>query len=160
MLDEDIGDEPLNAINEHVKVAVAIDSGAVDNTLPPSELPDTVEVEEIKTGRHFVGAGGDQITKFGTCMTMLEGRAGKVGCKWQVADVTRPLHSVSRIAGPADGPGHQDVLFSNKKAVVVPPGVVEKVLQSVKPVAQYDREQGLYVANMTMSGFTRPGQVR
>ena len=157
---DDVEDEPINAVHEHVKVAVAIDSGAVDNTLPPSELPETVEVEENKTGKHFVGAGGDQITKFGTCMTLLEGQAGKVGCKWQVADVTRPLHSVSRITGPADGPGHQDVLFNNKKAVVVPPGIVEKILQSIKPVAQYNREQGLYVANMTMSGFTRPGPAR
>ena len=111
-----------------------------------------------KTGKHFVGAGGERITKHGKCITMMTGEHGKVGCRWQLADVTRPLYSVSRIAGPEDGPGDHDVLFNNKRAVVVPPGVVEKVLQSVKPVAEYKRSGGLYLAEMTLSDFVRQGQ--
>ncbi len=55
----------------------------------------------------------------------MEGEGGKCACRWQVADVTRPLHSASEITGPEEGPGVQDVLFSNKRCVVVPPGILE-----------------------------------
>ena len=159
MLMNEDAEESLNAVQERVKVRVAVDSGAVANTVHPRELPDTVRVEENRTGKHFSGAGGETIEKFGSCTTLLEGEAGMVGCNWSVADVTRPLHSVSCIAGPEEHPtGLQDVLFNNKKCVVVPPGVVEMILKTVKPVAQYNRERGLYVADMIMSGFPRPGQ--
>ena len=50
------------------------------------------------------------------------------------------------------------MLFNNEKAVVVPPGIVNDILKKVTPVAQYDREGGLYVAEMTLSGFARQGQ--
>ena len=157
LINEDV-EEPLNAVQERVRVRVAVDSGAVANTVHPRDLPDTVKVEENRTGKHFVGAGGETIEKFGTCMTLLEGEVGVVGCNWNVADVTRPLHSVGCIAGPEEGPGLQDVLLNNKKCVVVPPGVVEMTLKTVKTVAQYNRDHGLYVGNMTMSSFPRPGQ--
>ena len=50
------------------------------------------------------------------------------------------------------------MLFNNEKAVVVPPGVVNEILKKVKPVAQYHREGGLYVAELTLLGFTRQGR--
>ena len=81
----------------------------------------------------------------------MEGEGGKCACRWQVADVTRPLHSVSEITGPEEGPGVQDVLFSNKRCVVVPPGVLEKVMKSVKAVAEYKRRGGLHLADMVLS---------
>ena len=45
-----------------------------------------------------------------------------------MADVTRPLHSASQVAGPYEGAGNQDVLSNNKRCVVVPPGEVEAVM--------------------------------
>ena len=43
--------------------------------------------------------------------------------------------------------------------MVVPPGVVDKILETIKPVMQYDREGNLYVGEMEMSTFGRQGAV-
>ena len=106
----------------------------------------------------FVGAKGERIDKYGPCDTKLESRHGAVGCKWQLADVTRPLHSVSAVVGPKEGPGKQDVLFNSKKCVVVPPGAVDEVLKRIAPVMEYEREGNLYTAGVLMSAFGRQGQ--
>ena len=91
-------------------------------------------------------------------MTNIESAHGQVGCKWHVADVTRPLHSVSQIAGPYDGDGNADVRFNNRRCVVVPPGVVEAMMQHISPIAEYHRDGNLYLSDFTMSDFVRPGQ--
>ncbi len=88
---------------------------------------------------------------------MLQSEHGQVACEWKVADFSRAPHSISKVAGPPEGPGAHDVLFNNRVGVVVPPGVVDTVLKYVKPLMQYDREGGLYVAEVKMSGFPRPG---
>ena len=59
------------------------------------------------------------------------------------------------------GPGTHDILFNNKIGVVVPAGVVDRILKVVKPIMKYKRKGGLYVAEMELSaldntGFTRP----
>ena len=69
------------------------------------------------------------------------------------------VHSVRQIAGPADGDGNMDVLFNNKRCVVVPPGVVEAVMKQIgEPIAEYERDGNLYLSTFTMSDFIRPGQ--
>ena len=50
--------------------------------------------------------------------------------------------------------------LNNGMGVVVPAGWVDKVLEKVKPLAKYNREGGLYLADMELSGFTRQGQGR
>ena len=90
----------------------------------------------------------------------MTGSKGAVGCPWDLADVTRSLNSVSQTCGPEDGNGKADVLFTNKKGVVVPPGMVDKILEMCTPIAEYPRKGGLYIAEMTLSGFTRQGQGR
>ena len=111
------------------------------------------------TGKHFSGAGGEAIAKFGECMTNIEGAHGKVGCRWNVADVTRPLHSVGQIAGPIDGDGNMDIHFNNKRCVVVPPGVVAAVMKKIgTPIAEYQRGGNLYLGSFAMSDFARQGQ--
>ena len=90
----------------------------------------------------------------------MSGKHGRVECNWQVADVTRPLHSVSHIAGPEEGPGIHDALLTNKKCVVVPPGAVERLLATVPLLAEYTRTGGLYLGEMTMSSFARQGLQR
>ncbi len=151
-------EEILAAATEHVTIRAAMDSGSVDNVIHPQELPCDADPVPNTTGKHFVGANNSKIQKFGHCKTRLKSQHGQVGCDWQLADVTRPLHSVSKVTGPMDGPGKQDVLFSNKKCVVVPPGIVEEILKRVKPVAEYPREGNLYVGEFTMSTFGRPSQ--
>ena len=154
----------LNAGFRFPEVEVAADTGAVDNVIGEGDVPSSVRTVPNTTGRHFTGAGGDRIRQIGTCKTLMRDSNGReIGCQWRVADVTRALHSISRIAGPEDGDGDHDVLFNNKRGVVVPPGTVDKVLlalakQKIKPITEYKRKGGLYVAKMKLSGFARPGQ--
>ncbi len=151
-------DPTIAAVAERVAIRPAMDSGSVANVLHPSDLPAGAVPSPNTTGRHFAGARGGRIERFGSCETLLEGEHGAVSCNWQLADVTRPLHSVGQVTGPEDGPPKTDVLFNNQKCVVVPPGVVEEILKKVKPIAEYKREGNLYLADMTMSVFGRQGQ--
>ena len=74
--------------------------------------------------------------------------------RWNVADVGRILRAVSQVTGPVDHPaGKHDVLFDNKRCVVVEPGVVEYILQRVKPITEYARGGALYLAEMQLSTF-------
>ena len=98
------------------------------------------------------------IEKFGECMATLEGPHGQGGCRWNVAAVIRPLHSVSQIAGPYGGGGNQDVFFDNKRCAVVAPGVVEAIMKQISPVAEYHRDGNLYLSDFTMSDFVLQGQ--
>ena len=148
----------IAAVQEEVKAVVAIDSGAVANVVNPESVPKCVQIAPNTTGKHFRGANDSVIEKFGSCTTLMRDESGReVGCRWQVADVTRPLNAVSCITGPEEGDAIHNVIFSNKRAVVVPPGILEQVLKHVTPVAEYWRNGGLYTAEMTMSSFTRQG---
>ena len=71
-------------------------------------------------------------------------------------EVVRLLHAVSKITGTVEAPKH-DVLFTAGRAVVVPHGVVKNLLKKEKPLIQYDREGGLFVAKKTVSTFA--GQI-
>ena len=143
---------------EKVTIRPAMDSGAVANVLHPKDLPADAEPQPNRTGKHFVGANNARIEKFGSCETVLESHLGAVGCNWQLADVARPLHSVSVVTGPIDGPGKQDVLFNNKCGFVVPPGVVAEIMKRVKPIMEYPRDGNLYTCEVEMSAFRRQGQ--
>ncbi len=149
----------LTTAPAQVKVSVAADTGAVDNVIGPDDLAADM-APDGKVERHFVGASDEHIENYGQCDSILSGDLGQVLCKWNVADVARPLHSISKMAGPEDGPGVHDILFNNKKGVVVPPGVVNAILEHIKPILQYDRKGGLYVAELTMSSFARQGHKR
>ena len=151
-------EEMIGATTEIVTVRPALDSGSVDNVIHPKELPSDANTTPNNTDSHFVGANNSRIEKFGTCDTSLESKCGKVGCHWKLADVSRPLHSVSRVTGPKDGPGKQDVIFNNRVGVVVPPGIVDEILKRVKPLARYEREGNLYVGEFKMSAFGRQSQ--
>jgi len=158
-------DELIGEIDEpaSTKVKVAMDSGCVANVIHPNHLPPRVvrSAEPNRTGRNFVGAGGDSIKFHGTCLShMRDPRGHRVNCKWNMADVTRPLNSVSSVCGPEDGDGDHDVLFNNKLCVVVPAGIVNKILETVTPLTRYDREGNLYTAEMELSDFIRQGQGR
>ena len=77
-------------------------------------------------------------------------------CAWSVAEVVRPLHVVCKITGIVEEPKH-DILLTDGRAVVVPHGIVENLLKTMKPLMHYDRKGGLFVAKMTVS--TSAGQI-
>ena len=156
--EEDEGEESVNAVQKETRIRAAMDSGSCRNVTHPNTIPSGVKITPNTTGKHFSGAGGEVIEKYGECVTTIEGLHGAVDCRWNVADVTRPLHSVSQIAGPYEGEGNHDVLFNNKRCVVVEPGIVEAILQHMKPVAEYQRDGNLYLSEFTVSGFARQDQ--
>ena len=159
---DELGQLIANTVDE-VTMQVAIDSGSCANVVPEEDLPKGVVIEPNLEDTHFSGAGGDRIKKFGTCRTRCAGAVGEFVTDWSVAEVTRALHSVSKVTGPEEHPtGHHDVLFNNKRCVVVPPGIVEKILKVISPIAEYKRQGGLYLAEMELSNtpdedFHRPG---
>ena len=87
--------------------------------------------------------------------------------KYQVVDVTRTLHSASRICDQ-----DHEILFTKYGAAVVPSGMLSRHLRENAVVAKYPRRGGLYVADLMasspdkvagnkevdkQSGFTRQG---
>ena len=128
MVDEEY--QPINAVAQVRRRKVASDSGAVANVIHPDMLPDDVEFVPNTTGFHFVNAQGGVIQKFGSCKTVMKGERGPVGCGWQAADVARALHSVSQTTGEPEDP-KQDVLYNASRCVVVPPGVVDYILNVI-----------------------------
>jgi hypothetical protein len=87
----------------------------------------------------------------------MSSKHGRAGCNWQMAAVSRALHSVGIVAGPKGGPGKQDILFNNEKCYVVAPGIVKKLMETLSAVAEYDREGNLYVGEFTLESFRRQG---
>ena len=164
IFDDDDGDDAeevvaVAAVAEKVRVGVAADSGATDNVIGLDDLPDGV-IPEGPPGAPFSNASGGAIKKYGKVTTLMENADGKVGCGWTACAVTRPLHSVSKVCGPEEGPGVQDFMFNNRIGVVMPPGLVDLLLKHIKPVARYPRRGGLYVGDFEMSSFTRQGPAR
>ena len=79
MLVNDEGDDELLATAEgRVVVRAAIGSGSVANVIHPDDLPSGVEAKENTTGKHFSGAGGSIIKKYGSCPTMGQTKNGSV----------------------------------------------------------------------------------
>ena len=117
---------------------MAADSGAVTHVIHPSQLPAGC-VPTGATGDHFTGAGGEHIERFGEVDTVLTGSYGPAACAWDCADVTRALHSVAKVIGPEHGEGVREVLFTNRRAVVVPASFVEDILKRVTFVLEYNR---------------------
>jgi hypothetical protein len=140
-----------------VKIRVAIDSAACDNVVDPKELPEDADFEENESGKHLKGANDSHIERYGSCKTVMSSKHGRVGCNWQMAAVSRALHSVGIVAGPKGGPGKQDILFNNEKCYVVAPGIVKKLMETLSAVAEYDREGNLYVGEFTLESFRRQG---
>ena len=67
-LDEEC--DQINAICDKTTRRVAIDSGAVKHILRPTILPCRLSIVPNSTGKHFSGAGGEAIERFGECITV------------------------------------------------------------------------------------------
>ena len=153
-------DNDICAATSVTHIQAAIDSGSVDNVMHPGELPSGVDIIPNNTDKHFVGANNARIENYGKCVTSLRSNTDKgptnAQCGWTLAEVSRPLHSVSKICGPIDE-SRQDVFFNNKPCAVVPPGIVDRILQHIDPLLQYNRKGGLYLADVEVSPFHRQG---
>jgi hypothetical protein len=114
----------LNAaedVPEYVDVDVAVDSGAGDNVLAAVDVPGHKVQESPGSlrGQQFKGAGGHVMANEGQMVLEMlapleDGQHGEVDVCWQVAEVCRPLLSVSKICDKAQ----HTVTFDAKRAVV------------------------------------------
>ena len=160
--DEDL----ILATEEELEIEVAADTGCVAHVAGPDSIPNSIQVEKPADGsepRNFIGAGGDMINNYGKAhVSLVQGDGKEISNIFHVADVCRPLHSVSTICDN----GHE-MLFTNGVGVVVPAGALSQFLGQVRQVAKYPRSGGLYVSKMKVrkpkpsgpkdTGFGRPG---
>ena len=142
-----------------VEIEVAADSGASEHVAADTDAP-TYQVEESagsRSGQHFVGAGGHRMAN--RCQMKLNmradnGRNGRdVRTTFQVARVTRPLISVSKICDAG-----MSMKFTSTMAVIED--------SKGKEVCRFLRKGGLYIASMKLRSpnykppptpFVRPG---
>ena len=83
-----------------------------------------------------------------------------IDCERSAAELHWPLHAVLKITCTVEQP-KADVVFCAGKAVVLPGGTVDRVLESVKPMLQYDGKIDFFTAELTVSAlFHRPGAAR
>ena len=150
----------LSTADRKVRVRAAMDSGAVDHVINPEDLPEGVEPSGSMGDEHYVGANNSKIKRYGEALTNCEHASGTFGMKWNCAAVSRPLNSVSKIAGPMGPVGKQDVLFDNNSCYIVQPGVVAAIMKVIKAVAEYPREGNLYLAELELSSFAGQGSAR
>ena len=139
---------------------VAIDSGAGDHVANGEEAAAAYTIEESPgslIGQHFTGAGGHRMKNMGQLRLHLRADNGKKGrdikTTFQVAKVTRPLMSVSKICDAGLW-----IKFTQNLAIIMD--------QNDKEVCRFIRRGGLYIARMKIrnprfsakpQGFPRQG---
>ena len=138
-------DEDLIAnVEEKTEILVAMDSGCVAHTVHPRHVPSTVAIDDSCVNRDFTDAGGGSIANHGKIAITLEQEdLADVDSSASVADVCRPLHSVSTTCDTG-----KEVLFTRGMCTVVPEGALSRFLGQVRHHARYPRRGGLYVAKM------------
>jgi hypothetical protein len=107
-----------------------------------------------RRGLHFVAANGDVIHNRGEAVINLMPEDTKVGLKstFQVADVSRPLYSATKITDQGC-----EITMNKERAIVTKNG---------RQIAKFVRKKGLYLCKMTIrmpkpddkaqSSFPRP----
>ena len=164
-------DPLLAATDDEVTVEVAQDSGCVCHVCCPEQLPASAIVQKPANGqmRRLVAANNTPIENYGITQVVMEQENGtELGGSFQVADVSRPLHSTSQICDSKSRrcPDGHEVLFTQTTSIVVPAGALSRFLKHCRTIAEYPRKGGLYVAKMKLktpkpeSSFTRQGAGR
>ena len=142
----------LSASQDEKKIKVAADTGACAHCIGPDDLPDGMMVAQCPQ-RNFCGPDGKPIEHFGEAtMRLQQPGGGHVNLTSQVLGVTRALHSVSAICDKS-----QDMLFTQDMGYVVPKGVFDEILATCRHIAEYPREGGLWVSEMTVKIPQAPG---
>jgi len=123
---------------EGIEVTVAIDSGAVDHVASGEDLHgiQVVPSASSKAGKHFMGANGKTIENLGqAAVSMKAPTTGvRINSIFQIAHVSRPLYSVSRICDSGC-----EVTFNQSEG---------KVTKNGKLIAVFPRRGGLYVGTL------------
>ena len=146
----------MQAINvdecEDVDVEVTLDSGCCKHVLPAESIPgyDIEDSPGSRRGANFIIGNGELVPNEGQAHLNLAAEMGNlsqqlVRSTFQVADLTRPLMSVSQICSQ----GHKCV-FDGEQAMVV--------AQDGETICKFRKQGGLYVATMKLkspSPFTR-----
>ena len=143
---------------EFIEVDVAADSGAGDNVASRVDAPGykVLESEGSQRGQCFTDAGGHRMKNQGEVHLKMEAPTDKdeelnpVDAVFQIADVCRPLMSVSRMCDRGDN----TVTFDKKKAVVRD--------SKGRIICVFHRKGNLYVGRMKVrnpkyQGFGRQG---
>ena len=128
---------------QDLDIEVTLDSGCVDHVLDASETPGYCVVESPGSMRKqkFIVGNGHKIPNKGQVHLNLEADGGSgasaIGAIFQVAAITRPLMSVSKICD-------QDLIctFTKEKASVTN--------KNGEIICEFVRRGGLYVANMRL----------
>ena len=159
--DGDFDDEEVHAAEEepeYIVMEAAADSGAGDNVASKADAPGykVRPSAASRRGGRFVGAGGHGMDNQGEMTLLMEAPNGTekdtpVEALFQVADVVRPLFSVSKICDR----GNNTMTFDREKAVVRNP--------RGKILCVFKRKGNLYIAQMKVrnprhSSFARPGK--
>jgi hypothetical protein len=131
--------EEIMVMQERRTIKVAMDSGAGDHVCSPEDVwgLEVVPSAASIAGRGFIAANGARILNQGQVpVKLMESAGGRIDTTFQVADVSRPLFSMSRICDQGN-----EVTVNSKEAVVKRDG---------KVVTRFKREGGLYVAELAM----------
>jgi hypothetical protein len=148
----ELGDEEYR----ETTIEVALDSGAVDHVINKADIPGYSVTPSIgsRRGLHFVAANGDVIHNRGEAVINLMPEDTKVGLKstFQVADVSRPLYSATKITDQGC-----EITMNKERAIVTKNG---------RQIAKFVRKKGLYLCKMAIrmpkpddkaqSSFPRP----
>ena len=138
-------------------IEVTLDSGACDHILDMCDAPGyanfLVESRGSKRDQQYIVGNGAEVHNEGQVTLNLEAGNGQQGGNliksiFQVAEITRPLMSVSRICEL----GHKCVFDEDKAEVITKNGTV---------LCTFKRKGGLYVAEMKLKspeGFQRPAR--
>ena len=91
---------PLSEASRPEVIEAAVDSGAEDSVVPPGLLPGELLPSPMsRAGRRYRAADGSPIPDLGQTLAQFGDADGAVcGIPFQVAQVERPLISVSRMA--------------------------------------------------------------
>ena len=147
-------DEIYGVDDDEVEVDVAADSGACVHAIGPGDFPGICNIRRV-VERRFHGAHNSPIEHHGGAVIQLIQEDGTVATSTvQVAEVCRPLHSVSTICD-----GKKEMLYTDTEAVVVPKGSLSKFLAQCKRLATYPRVGGLYVAKFKVKNVPCSGAV-
>ena len=145
-----------NEMNGWTCIQGVMDSGASESVAPPSMCPDVAVTPSAgsKAGQNYISASDDLLPNLGEQhidIVTEDGRDGRI--RYQIADVTRPLNSVSEICD-AGGEMGQQVTFGRHGGQILN--------LETGMITNFKRDDGIYVLEMWVrpksddaSGFAR-----
>ena len=154
-LDNCVEDEVFRFQNESrgwKKICIVLDSGAAASVAPPSMAPgvSVLESEGSRRGQCYLSASGERIPNLGQQRIRIVTEEGRdYEALFQVAEVTRPLSSVSQICDKGNV-----VVFDSNGGTVIHKASGRRT--------KFDRRGGTYELNFWVrehpsQGFIRQG---